>query len=238
MKPLIGITTYRATNKFGNPILALGENYVKSVAQAGGIPVLLPLDLPESQLADLLSRLDGILFSGGGDIDPALYGAQTTPEVNSVSPARDRTEMWMFKTAAAEGLPFLGICRGLQVINVALGGTLYTDIASQHPAALKHDYYPDWPRDHLPHTVTIEPDSRLAHILGLTETPVNSLHHQGIRGLAAPLRAVAFAPDGITEGVELPGHPFGLGVQWHPEWLTAHAPMRSLFRAFVEAAAQ
>ena len=232
--PLIGITTYRATNNAGNPILALGENYVKSVAQAGGIPVLLPLELPEDQLDSLLSRLDGALFSGGGDIDPALYGMESAPEVKGVSPERDRTEIRMLKAAVSRGLPFLGICRGLQVINVALGGTLYTDIAAQRPNALKHDYYPDYPRDLRPHTVTIQPGSRLHATLGLTETPVNSLHHQGIRDLAEPLRPVAFAPDGLVEGIELPDHPFGLGVQWHPEWLTA----RALFRAFVEAAAQ
>jgi putative glutamine amidotransferase len=216
----------------------LGEKYVKAIVQAGGTPLLVPPDLPAAQRDALLSRLDGILLSGGGDIDPALYGMETTPKVTNISPARDSTEIWMLKAAASKGLPFLGICRGLQVINVALGGTLYTDIATQRPNAIKHDYYPESPRDLRPHTVAIEPESRLCRILGLTETPVNSLHHQGIRDLAEPLQPAAFAPDGLVESIELPEHPFGLGVQWHPEWLTAYAPMRALFRAFVEAAAQ
>ena len=234
--PLIGITTYRTLNDAGNPILALSEHYVKAIVQAGGIPVLLPLELPEPQLADMLDRLDGILLPGGMDIDPALYGMETTPKVSISSPDRDHIEMEILKAAVSNGLPFLGICRGLQVINVALGGTLYTDIATQRPGALKHDYYPDWPRNHRPHAVTFEPGSRLADILGQTETRVNSLHHQGIRSLAPSLQASAFAPDGIIEGVELPDHPFGLGVQWHPEWLTEHPPMRALFHSFVDAA--
>jgi len=235
---LIGITTYRAANPAGLPILALARNYVQAISQAGGLPVLLPLELPEEQLHDLTGRLDGILFSGGGDVEPALYGMESTPEVGGVDPERDRAETRMLANAVAAGLPFLGICRGLQVIDVALGGTLYTHIASQHPAALKHDYYPDWPRDHLAHAVQVAPGSRLAAILGAASLQVNSLHHQGVRALAPGLQASAWAPDGLVEAFELPGHPFGLAVQWHPEWLTAHAPMQALFRAFVEAAAR
>lgn len=236
--PLIGITTYRTANQAGNPILALGEHYVQALAQAGALPVMVPLGLPAEQLDGLLARLDGILFSGGGDVDPDIYGMDSAPQVNGIDPDRDRVEIRLVKKANSQGLPFLGICRGLQVINVALGGTLYTHIADQHPQALKHDYYPDWPREHLPHTVRVAPDSRLTAILGATDPGVNSLHHQGIRGLAPGLQPIAWAPDGLVEAFELPEHPFGLAVQWHPEWLTAHPPMRALFRAFVEAAAR
>jgi putative glutamine amidotransferase len=133
-------------------------------------------------------------------------------------------------------MPVFGICRGLQVINVALGGTLYEDLDDQFPNALKHDYYDDQPRDYLAHTIRVETDSRLARILGSSSTEVNSLHHQGIRRLAPSLRASAFAPDGLIEATELLEYPFGLAVQWHPECLQAYAPMRHLFQAFVDAA--
>jgi putative glutamine amidotransferase len=236
--PLIGITTYRTDNPYGNPILALGENYVQSLSKAGALPVMFPLGLPEDQLDAMISRVDGILFSGGGDMDPAIFGDEMTPKVNGVDPDRDRVEIQLIKTAVSRGLPFLGICRGLQVINVALGGTLYTHIEDQHPQALKHDYYPDWPRNHLPHKVKVDPDSRLAAILGSTKPDVNSLHHQGVCKLAPGLNPTACAPDGLIEAFEFPDDAFGLAVQWHPEWLQEHAPMRALFRAFVEAAAE
>ena len=234
--PLIGITTYRTTNESNIPIMALVENYVQAISQAGGLPVLVPLGLPEDSLRDMLARLDGILFSGGGDIDPGIYGAETTPEVKSVDPDRDRVEIQLVRDVVSDGLPFLGICRGIQVINVALGGTLYTHIADQHPQALEHTYYPDWPRDYLAHIVEVAPESHLAAILGTTTPETNSLHHQGVRDLAPGLRATAWTSDELIEAFELPEHPFGLAVQWHPEWLTVHAPMRALFRAFVEAA--
>jgi putative glutamine amidotransferase len=235
--PLIGITTYRTTNAAGNPILALGENYAQAISQAGGISTLVPLGLPTQQLSALLARLDGILLSGGGDIDPDIYGMESSPEVKNVDPDRDRVEIQLVREAVSEGRPFFGICRGCQAINVALGGTLYTHVEAQHPQALKHDYYPDWPRDHRPHNLRVESGSRLASILGTTAPEVNSLHHQGVRTLPAGLRATAWAPDDLIEAFELLEHPFGLAVQWHPEWLMAHAPMQALFRAFVEACA-
>ena len=166
---------------------------------------------------------------------------ETRPEVKNVDPDRDRVEVQMVRAAISEGLPFLGICRGLQVINVALGGALYTHIADQHPQAIEHTYYPDWPRDHLAHKVQIDPNSKLADILGATTQDVNSLHHQGIRDLAPNLKATGWAPDNLIEAIELSDHPFGLAVQWHPECLTAEermgTTMLTLFQAFVEAAA-
>lgn len=234
--PLIGITTYQSTNQYGHPITAIGQYYIRAVSQAGGLAVLIPSGLSEDQLTALTARLDGIIFSGGGDIDPASYGAESTPEVKLVNPERDRAEFQMVHEAIDTNLPFLGICRGLQVINVTLGGTLYTHILTQHPQELEHAYYPDWPRDHLAHSVRVKNGSRLAEILGTDEVKTNSLHHQGIRVLSPELQPTAWAPDELIEAVELPNHPFGLGVQWHPEWLPAHAPMRALFSAFVEAA--
>jgi putative glutamine amidotransferase len=197
---------------------------------------MIPLGLSPELLENLLARLDGILFTGGGDIDPAFYGAAPHPRVGDVDLDRDGVELYLLEKAVSQEVPFLGICRGLQLINVGLGGTLYTDITAQRAGALRHDYYPDYPRDYLAHTVDVRTDSRLTGILGNSPVEVNSLHHQGIDRLAPDLVQVASAPDGIVEAVELPDHPFGLAVQWHPEWLGAHAPMRALFEAFVQAA--
>jgi putative glutamine amidotransferase len=233
----IGITTHRSQNQAGYPIQALAEHYIQAISNAGGIPLMIPLGLPKSQLTLLATQLDGILFSGGGDINPAYFGMETSEKVKHIDSDRDEVEIALVQFAAANHLPFLGICRGLQVINVALGGTLYTHIADQHPLAIKHDYYPDWARDHLPHDVRLEPGCRLAIILNTTSPDVNSLHHQGIRDLAPNLLPTGWAPDELVESIELPDHPFGLAVQWHPEWLTSQGSMRALFRSFVQAAA-
>lgn len=234
--PLIGITTFRQINRYSLSEIALPDSYVQAIARAGGIPVMIPVGLPDDQLPGLASSLDGLLFSGGGDVEPQRYGVDATSKVNTVDPDRDRLEIKLVQNAVSAGLPFLGICRGLQVINVALGGTLHVDIADEIPMARKHDYYPDWPRDYLAHEVKIQHGSKLGSILGMTQTHVNSLHHQAINRTASQLDVVAYAPDGIVEGVEVPGHPFGLGVQWHPECLPDDEAMAALFRAFVDAA--
>jgi putative glutamine amidotransferase len=235
-QPLIGLTTNRVLSKANIPIMSAAEAYVQAVYQAGGLPVLIPLGIADADLVALVERLDGLLLTGGGDIAPERYGGQPHPQVYDIDPDRDRLELSLVARAAQGGMPFLGICRGFQVVSVALGGSLYEDILDQHPGALKHDYFPGYPRDQLVHPVKITPGSRLAEILGDTELEVNSLHHQGVRQVPTALRTTALAPDGIPEAVELPGHPFGLAVQWHPEWLQAHAPMRRLFEAFVGAA--
>lgn len=234
--PLIGLTTYRHLNNQGLPLHSITEAYVRAVSNAGGLPVLIPLGLPEETLDKLFQRLDGILFSGGGDVQPERYGSQPHPLVDDVDNDRDRVEIHLLQRTVQQGLPFIGICRGLQVINVALGGTLYEDILEQRPDSLKHRFYPDWPRTYLAHTIQLEKDSRLSQVLGASSVQVNSLHHQGIRELAAPLQAAAYAPDGLIEAFELAQYPFGMAVQWHPEWLQEHPPMQSLFREFVRAA--
>jgi len=234
--PLIGITTARRPHTEVRSQIVVTEAYVQAIAVNGGCPVMIPLGLSSQLLDDLLERLDGILFTGGGDIDPAFYGAAPHPSVGDVDPDRDGVELHLLEKAVGRGVPFLGICRGLQLINVGLGGSLYTDIAAQHLKAMRHDYYPDFPRDYLAHPVYVHAGSRLAGILENSHVEVNSLHHQGIDQLATGLLSTASAPDGIVEAVELPGHPFGLAVQWHPEWLGAFAPMRALFLAFVNAA--
>lgn len=234
--PIIGITTSHATSSSGLNTISLTEAYVTAVLRAGGIPVLLPVGLTSSHMAHLRPHLQAILFSGGGDIDPVLFNGVPHPRVNEIDVLRDTLEIELVQQAAQEGFPFLGICRGIQVINVALGGTLYTDIGDQLPGALRHDWYPNIPRDHLAHAVRVEKSSRLHAILGSETVQANSLHHQGLKDLAPSLTPTAYSPDGLVEAVELPGHPFGLGVQWHPEWLPDLEPMQAIFRALVRAA--
>jgi len=198
--------------------------------------VLIPLGGPAEVYAELAQRLDGVLFTGGGDVHPAAYGSQPHPKVTYVDEDRDRVEIAMLHLALERRLPILGVCRGLQVINVALGGALFEDIAEQRPDSLKHDYSPGYPRNHLAHPIDIQIDSLLAQVLGLQQVEVNSLHHQAVHRLAGGLNPTAAAPDGVIEALELPDYPFGLAVQWHPEWLREHLCMRALFRAFIEAA--
>ena len=237
-QPLIGITAHRIHNSAGSPMTALNEAYTLAVARGGGVPVIIPAGLPDETLLALLFRLDGVLFSGGGDVETSRYHGLDHPRVDGVDRDRDRSEALLVEQVAQLGVPFLGICRGIQVINVSLGGTLYSHIADQYPGALKHDYYPDYPRDHLAHEVKIEMGSRLADILGITQVTTNSLHHQGVQQPAPGLRVLAHAPDGIVEAVEYEGHPFGLAVQWHPENMPDSPPMQALFRAFTAAASQ
>jgi putative glutamine amidotransferase len=220
----------------------MNDAYVQSVVQAGGVPVLIPTGIPASTWDEILFHLSGVLITGGGDVDPALFNGEPHPAVYGIDAERDAIEIALVQKSAAANRPLFGICRGIQVMNVALGGTLYTDIAGFKSGALKHDWFPDWPRDYLSHEVTLAEDSQLACYIGIDPAgrqraiKVNSMHHQGLRNLASSLRPVATAPDGIVEAVELVGHPFGLGVQWHPECLPDTPSMRSLFRSFISAA--
>jgi putative glutamine amidotransferase len=236
--PVIGLTTNRlaSTNPLA-PNHGVSEAYVQAISNAGGLPLLIPLGLPEHDWQALAARLDGILFTGGSDLDPAIFNGTPHPRVYDVDPDRDALEIALARHAAGTGRPFLGICRGAQAVNVALGGTLYTDITDQVPGALRHDWYPDIPRGYRAHPVALDPSSQLAGILGTIHPQVNSLHHQGLQHIGAGLAVTGQAPDGIVESVELPGHPFGIAVQWHPEWLQDDPAMRALFRAFIEAAA-
>jgi putative glutamine amidotransferase len=237
-RPFIGITIYDGTTDSGLPGAMVQTAYINAIIQAGGTPVLIPNQLDEERLTMLYEFLDGILFTGGGDIRTEIFGGVPHPNVHGVDDARDRLELLLLRRAVDGGKPFLGICRGLQLANVALGGNLYTHIPDQLPNALRHDCYPDVPRNYLAHDVRIEEGCRLAEILIEPVLKVNSLHHQGIKELAPGLRAVAHAPDGIIEAVEVPTHPFGLAVQWHPEWLTDQQFERNLFKSFIEAAAE
>lgn len=235
--PLIGVSTGRILDpNIQRDQVAAPSSYLRAVMAAGGIPLLIPPRLSREQLDQTLARLDGLVLIGGGDLDPALFDGPSHPRVYDIDPERDFLDLTLARLAAGRGLPFLGICRGIQVVNVALGGTLYTDIGDQFPGALRHDWYPNIPRGHLAHDVRLDGSSRLAAVLGGDAFRVNSLHHQGLKDPAPGLRVTAWAPDGLIEAVELPDHPFGLAVQWHPEWLQSHAPQRALFSALISAA--
>ena len=235
MQPIIGITTYQTENEHGFPYVMVSLAYVQAITQAGGVPVLIPSMLAEGGWDTLYERLDGILLSGGGDIGLDHFKGEDHRRIDGVDPLRDSVELSLFHAAVEDGKPFLGICRGIQLVNVGLGGTLYTHIPDQHPNAIDHTY-PSNMRTVIAHEVRVEEGTRLANILGEPILKVNSLHHQGLKNVASELRITAYAPDGLVEAAELPEHPFGLAVQWHPEWLIDQLPTRKLFEAFVEAA--
>jgi len=236
--PLIGIPSRSdQTNRSGTPVFAQNQTYVEAVAMAGGTSVLIPLNLDEVALRAIYERLDGLLLAGGGDLHPKHYGEAIHAKCGQPDEARDTVELALARWSLAEGRPVFGICRGTQVLNVAAGGTLYQDIASQAPGSLKHDYWPGYPRNSLTHQVTVNDDSRLAAILDQSQVGVNSMHHQAVKDLAARFRVVARASDGLIEAIEDHDHPFALAVQWHPEELVEDAaPMRRLFEDLVSAA--
>ena len=231
-KPLIGITTYNTKNPYNRDIAAVQHSYIRAVTGAGGVPILIPAILPADDLNELYSHLQGILFSGGGDISLKYFTGEEHPSIHEVDEYRDITELSLLRQSVENEKPFLAICRGLQVMNVALGGTLYTHIPDQVPNSIKHD---NEEFKIIAHPVNIDETSRMAEIFGETLLHVNSLHHQGIKNLASNLRIVGHAPDGVIEAVELPDHPYAIGVQWHPEWLTDQTPMQKLFKSFVDA---
>jgi putative glutamine amidotransferase len=234
-RPLIGVTT-SATAGEAPERAYVNAAYLRAVEEAGGVPVLLPPQLTPEAVEALWARLDGLLLTGGGDIDPARFGQARHPRTDDVVPARDALEIELTRRAIAADAPLLAICRGIQVLNVALGGSLIQDIASERPGALAHAQTA--PRPTPTHAAKVMGEgTRLGAALGALELQVNSFHHQGLDRLGDGLREVAWAPDGIVEGVELPGARFVVGVQWHPEELVGHdRAARGLFAALTEAA--
>lgn len=235
-KPLIGISMQRDWNGEKRSV-SVGQSYEQAVLRAGGIPVLLPVLPRREEMGEILARIQGVIVTGGPDINPILYGGRMHPNVKGVDLLRDEADLHLVKLAYELKVPLLGICRGFQVINVAFGGTLYTDVNEQHPGSLFHTCYPDRPLDLLSHSVRLVTGGRLADILQQDELRVNSLHHQGIRTVGAGLAVTAVAEDGLVEGIEISEMPFGLGVQWHPELMPADTPSNTLFRALILAAA-
>jgi putative glutamine amidotransferase len=238
-RPVIGIPCY-AGKRAGTlrPFYGNNRAYVKALELAGGTPVLIPHVDDLAALKSLCSRLDGLLLPGGADIHPRAYGEEPHPLLGSVDLNEDRLDLALVDYFLEMDRPVLGICRGQQLLNIAVRGTLYQDIRAERPNTLKHPNA-NKPRTYLAHPVQIVPGTRLADLLGTATLRVNSLHHQAIRTPGRNTVISATAPDGIVEGIELPNHRFALAVQWHPEELVANAGdehMLRLFQGFVAAA--
>lgn len=215
--------------------MRLNSAYVKALEIAGLVPVIVPPLASEDSVRVILSRVDGVLLTGGEDVDPSLYGQPRIEQCGPSNPARDATEIALVQAAREMNKPLLAICRGPQLLNVALGGTLFQDIPSQVENALDHNEKDE--RSSRVHPVEIEAGSKLADALQATRLSVNSLHHQSVRDVAPGLRVTATAPDGVVEGLESPDDDWWvLAVQWHPEEMTdsPESPDRGIFKAFAD----
>lgn len=244
-RPTIGLTTQTLHSIDGIPPAlpsswVMNQRYFHAATEAGAVPWMIPLfDEDMVTLRAIYDRLDGLLIPGGVDINPAEYGEGVRPECGNLDPARDIVELQLVRWAIAEGKPVLGLCRGLQIINVSQGGTMWQDLASQNPVFHKHDFFPTagFERDHIAHEVDVVPGTQLSQILQSTRCPVNSMHHQGIKQLGQNLQVSATADDGLIEAIEGTASGFCIGVQWHPEVFEMTDPhTRQLFGAFIDAA--
>ncbi|MGA7933940.1 MAG: gamma-glutamyl-gamma-aminobutyrate hydrolase family protein [Kovacikia sp.] len=227
--PIIGITTY-SRNEAGE--FQLPGAYVDAVQQAGGVPILLPPNQPDP--VRILDILDGLIFSGGGDIDPQLYGGSHHATVYLVDSERDEFELILAKQALISRIPTLGICRGMQMLSVASGAELVTHVPETYGEAIAHRL--EHPRRPIPHDVQVQPESQLARIVGKTDITVVSWHHQAVKTVPDIWKIAAYAADGLVEALEHPQHPWMLTVQWHPELSPEDPVHQSLFQALVKAA--
>lgn len=207
--------------------------YMEGIETAGGIPVMMPLTNDEAVLGQLSDTLDGFLFTGGQDVNPALYGEKAVKQCGESCLKRDSMEKLLLSIAIREEKPVLGICRGIQLINAALGGTLYQDLPTEHPSELEHHQKP--PYDAPSHRVELVTHTPLFTLLGRETMEVNSYHHQAVRKLAPALEPMAYAEDGLIEAVWMPEHRFLWAVQWHPEYnYKVSAESRKLFKKFAD----
>ena len=232
MKPKIAITLELSV-KEGNRLNYLNFAYAQAIEEAGGIPLYFPpLPLPEI-LEEAVRLSDGLVLTGGADIHPSYYGEKISAPISLSPNQRTEFDLQFFRAVLEAGKPILAICHGMQIVNVALGGSLYQDLATQLPGSLAHRHEEGQPPSR--HPVKVGPESRLAELLqGVLEFDVTSTHHQAVKALGKDLRISAQAPDLVVEGIELPGHPNVIGVQWHPEKDPDSEASRRLFRAFVE----
>ena len=230
MKPLIGVVAHTELNRFNMPATTIPLTYTAAIESAGGVPVVLPFTQDDNMLRSMTEAIQGFLFPGGNDIDPLFYNEKDLPELGSVDRALDLFQMAVLKLAMAREKPVLAICRGIQLVNVCLGGSLFQDIFSQFDGPVLKHLQGNRDTEHL---IDIEPGSRLYGLLG-PHVVVNSRHHQAIKAPAAGLVITARAPDGVIEGAQHESLPMDL-VQWHPERMLQHSgDMLPLFKAFVE----
>ncbi len=239
MKPLVGVTC-DLWGEAGAEREGVNRAYAAAVWQAGGIPVLISVEAAD-QAADLVARLDGLLVTGGGDVGPERFGEPAHPRLGRVTPERDDLEIALVQQAYHEDLPTLGVCRGIQVMAVALGGSLIQDLASEsQEAGDRHDQHGKEGRDKATHLVRLEPSSQMEALVGARELSVNSFHHQAVREPIPPgLVLAGRSEEGLVEAVEAPDRRFFFGVQWHPEHLWQNDPAAArLFSGLVSAAAR
>ncbi len=229
-KPVIGIT-----GNFGDKGCELAQGYYMSVLKAGGIPLIIPAYEDMGALERTLERIDALLLSGGGDLNPCLMGEEPVPGLGGICPQRDKAELWLIRMAYNRQIPILGIWRCIQMMAAALGGSVYQDLKSQYTAQPLIKHSQDLAREYASHSVQIEPDSLLHRIMGCNSLAVNSFHHQAVRNPGACFRVSAYAPDGVIEAIESTEHKSLLGVQWHPECfaLRADSSMMPLFEWLV-----
>jgi putative glutamine amidotransferase len=234
MRPWIAIPCGTVAREGGVRVFGTNEEYVRSVQRAGGRVLLVPPGDVEAA-RELLRYADGLLLTGGPDVDPARYGQPNTKSLG-VDPARDEVDFDLLRAAIDARTLVFGICRGQQVINVALGGSLYQDVPSEHPSDVTHRTPSNLGRIHLAHTIQVEPGSRLAQVTGQTQLQVNSFHHQAVKGVAPGLKVTATSPDGLVEGLETDDGAI-VAVQCHPEELTEFTPWAAaLFEDFIRRA--
>ena len=236
MRKLIGITS--SEENTNDPLeFTLPKAYVQAIENAGGLPIILPIiDGDKELIYEMVEHIDGLLLTGGVDVDPLLFGNEPHPDLGRIDPYRDFFEMHLAEAALKKELPILGICRGCQLLNVAAGGTIVQDIPAEYgkDKVIKHAQVA--PRWYATHTVQFNTGSRLAQIFGSEELVINSYHHQSVKEPAAGFQATAFAKDGIIEGIEKDNHRFTIGVQWHPEQMFQRNPVfTKLFKSFVDA---
>lgn len=237
-KPLIGIPTFLDTTlpEKMPQRFAMSRPYIRALEAAGAAPILLPLDLEEATMRALFDRLDGLFLAGGGDVNPTCYGHDRHEKTEGIDEYRDSAELLYARWALETRKPVLGVCRGVQTMSVAAGGALLQDIPTLMPSAMRHQYYPEFPREYVAHDIDTVAGTRLASVLGKTAR-VNSFHHQMVSIVPNGFRVAAYAPDGVIEAVERDSDTFAVGVQWHPESLVfSDASMYALFEAFIHAA--
>lgn len=208
--------------------------YMKMIEECGGFPIMLPLTTDQKELSQCLSICDGIIFTGGQDIDPALYHSRRIDECGVCCKERDKMEAYLFESAMFKDIPVLGICRGIQLMNVMLGGTLYQDLKKEHPSTV--DHHMQAPYDRPVHIVNVYEHTILSNIMGAGCYPVNSYHHQAIRDIAQTAEVMAVSDDGLIESISVPGQRFAVGVQWHPEFIyNKDEKAKKLIQAFLDA---
>jgi len=234
--PVIGLPTLAIPPGPKPPRYGINQSYVRALVAAGCAPVLIPLIDDQDRLRAIYERLDGIVFPGGADVAPQEYGEEPIDNLNVIEAPRDRTELTLARWAYEDNLPTLGICRGQQLLNVALGGSLYQDLLHQGVTQVEHSEAHGQGRAGLIHRVRLDPESRLAQLIDETSIDVNSLHHQAVKKIAAPLTITGKSDDGVIEAIESPERRFFIAVQWHPEEIDDLPWVRRLFSGFARAA--